>query len=90
MCAVRSTSDVRAVDVSPLKLQNAETERVLSGSKRLVLTMKGYPRQPMRGQSKGPAQMVERRGYSIAMAISTLRICLQRSGCVGARLGNYS
>eukprot|EP00965_Chrysotila_dentata_P205372 6182917-Pleurochrysis_carterae.AAC.2 len=47
---ILEVGDVWAVDLSPLKLQNAEAKRVdsSSGSKRLVLTTQGYQRQPMR------------------------------------------
>eukprot|EP00965_Chrysotila_dentata_P208622 6184803-Pleurochrysis_carterae.AAC.5 len=72
---ILEVGDVWAVDLSPLELQNTETKRVAtsSGSKRLVLTSEGFQRQPMRGKSGGPTQMVKMKGYSTTMALSILK-----------------
>ena len=67
--------DVQAYSLSPLELQNAETKRTANtgGARRLTLSKSGEARKPLRGSTQGPMQLVQTKGYSTTMALSTLR-----------------
>lgn len=67
--------DVWAYDVSALELLNADTKRTAAtgGARNLETRSAGESLKPMLGTKAGPAQLVQTKGYSTTMAISTLR-----------------
>ena len=67
-------ADVWATDLSPLELQNADTKRTAEsgGSRRLTMSTSGQARAPLKGRA-GPARLVQTKGYSTTMALSTLK-----------------
>ena len=70
--AVGNTS---AMDTSALEMQNATTKRTATaqGAKRLVTTSSGQQLKPMRGVTEGPAQLVQTKGYSSTLSLSTMK-----------------
>ena len=72
---ILTVGDVWATDLSPLEMQNADTKRTATSiaSRRMKLSAGGFAAHPLRGKHEGPAQLVETKGYSTTMAISTLK-----------------
>ena len=67
-------SDVWAADLSPLELLNAETKRIAErgGSKHLELKTSGLTVAGPKSGREGPAKLIQTKGYSTTMALSTL------------------
>ena len=61
--------------VSPLEMGNADTKGVAfsSGSRRLELATSGLNVVPMRGGQFGPERLIQTKGCSTTMAVSTLK-----------------
>ena len=68
-------ADAWAVDLSPLEMQNAFTKRTASscGSRRLEMSGTGEAVVPMKSGKLGPERLVQTKGYSTTMAVSTMK-----------------
>lgn len=72
---ILKVGNVHSVNLSPLELHNAETKRTAQtgASRRLTTSTSGECRFPMRGSQQGPERLVQTKGYSTSMSLSTLK-----------------
>lgn len=71
---ILAVGDVWAFSITALELQNAETKRTAqsSGSRRLQVSTSGFTQKALTSK-EGPSALVQTKGYSTTMCVSTLK-----------------